>query len=65
MYSLIFAAEIRAAQWRCAGEPAFKHFRVIDQDFADVPAQVITEGTHDDVTFLMDKERRRAAFSGF
>lgn len=42
-----------------------KHFRVIDQDFADVLAQVVTEGADNDVAFLVDQERRRTAFRGF
>ncbi len=42
-----------------------KHFRVIDQNLTDVLTQVITEGTHDNVAFLVDQERSRAAFCGF
>ena len=60
-----FAAEIRATQCSDVLASQLKHFRVIDQDFADVLAQVITEGAHDDVAFLMNQERRRAAISGF
>lgn len=42
-----------------------ENFRVVDQDFADVRAQVIAEGAHDNVAFLVDQERRRAALGGF
>ncbi len=60
-----FAAEIRTTQRGDMLARQLKHFRVIDQDFADVLAQVVTEGADNDVAFLVDQERRRTAFRGF
>ena len=60
-----FAAEIRTTQ---RGDVLTRHlhdFWVVDEDFADVLAQIVAEGTHDNVTFLVDQERSRAALSGF
>ncbi len=57
-----FAAEIRTAQRGNMLTSQLQHFRVVDQNFADVLAQIITESTNDNVTFLMDKERCRTAF---
>ncbi len=41
------------------GQGFFLGFDAVDQDFADVLAQVIADGADDDVAFLVDKERRR------
>ena len=60
-----FAAEIRAAQCGDMLARQFEHFRVVDQDFADVLAQIVTESTHNHVALLVDQERGRAAVSGF
>lgn len=60
-----FAAEIRTTQRGDMLARQLKHFRVIDQDFADILAQVVTEGADNDVAFLVDQERRRTAFRGF
>ncbi|CCJ78963.1 hypothetical protein BN135_4027 [Cronobacter muytjensii 530] len=62
---LNFAAEIRTTQRGDVLAGQLKHFRVINEDFADVLAQIVAERAHDNVTFLMDKERRRAVFCGF
>ena len=60
-----FAAEIRTTQRGDVLARQLKHFRVIDQNLTDVLTQVITEGTHDNVAFLVDQERSRAAFCSF
>ncbi len=62
---LNFAAEIRTTQRGDVLAGQLKHFRVINQDFADVLAQIVAERAYDNVTFLMDKERRRTVLSGF
>ena len=60
-----FAAEIRTTQRRDVLTRHLHDFWVVDEDFADVLAQIVAEGTHDNVAFLMDQERSRAAVSGF
>ena len=60
-----FAGEIRTTQRGDVLARQLKHFRVIDQNLTDVLTQVITEGTHDNVAFLVDQERSRAAFGCF
>ncbi len=60
-----FAGEIRATQRGDVLASQLKHFRVINQNFTDVLTQIITEGTHNDVAFLVDQERSRTAFSRF
>ena len=60
-----FAGEIRTTQCGDVLASQFKHFWVVDQDFTDVLTQVVTEGTHDNVAFLVDQERSRAAFCSF
>ena len=62
---LNFAGEIRTAQRGDVLARQLKHFRVIDQNLTDVLTQVVTEGTHDHVAFLVDQERSRAAFRCF
>ena len=39
--------------------------RAVDQHFADVLAQVVADGADDDIGFLIDQERGRAAGGGF
>ena len=39
-------------------------FLAVDQDFADIVAQVVAQGADDDVAFLVDQERRRALLGG-
>ncbi|SLY42032.1 Uncharacterised protein [Klebsiella quasivariicola] len=60
-----FAAEIRTTQRGDMLAGQLEHFRVIDQDFADVLAQIVAESTNNDVTFLVDQERRRTALCRF
>ena len=60
-----FAGEIRTTQRGNVLARQLKYFRVIDQNFTDVLTQVVTEGTHDNVAFLVDQERSRAAFRCF
>ena len=60
-----FAAEIGTAQRGDMLASQFEHFWVIDQDFADVLAQIITEGTNNHVAFLMDQEGRWTALGRF
>ncbi len=60
-----FAAEIGAAQCGNMLASQLQHFRVIDEDFTDVLAQIVTESAHDNVAFLVDQEWSRAAFGGF
>ena len=60
-----FAAEIRTTQCGDMLARQLEHFRVIDQDFADVLAQIIAECADNHVAFLVDQERRRTAFRGF
>ena len=60
-----FAAEIRTAQGSDVLFGQIENFWIVDQDFADVRAQIVAECTYDDVAFLMDQEGRSAAFSGF
>ncbi|MNV00613.1 hypothetical protein D3C71_907830 [compost metagenome] len=60
-----FAGEIRTTQRCDVLASQLKHFRVINQDLADVLAQVVTERTYNDVTFLVDQEWRRAVFCCF
>ena len=62
---LNFAGEIRTTQRGDVLARQLKHFRVIDQNFTDVLTQIITEGTHNNVAFLVDQERSRAAFGCF
>ncbi len=62
---LDFAAEIGTAERGDMLARQLQHFRVVDQDFADVRTQIVAEGTHDDVAFLMDQERRGAIFRRF
>src|SRR5690606_8206404 len=47
------------------GQGFFLGFDAVDQDFADVLAQVVADGADDDVGFLVDQERGRAAGGGF
>src|SRR5699024_8736215 len=42
----------------------FENLPVIDQDFADVLAQVVAQGADDQVAFLIDQEGCLAAVSG-
>ncbi len=37
----------------------FENFRTVDQDFTNIPTQIVTDGADNDVTFLMDQERGR------
>ena len=60
-----FAAEIRTTQCRNVLASQLKHLRVVDKDFADILTQIVAESAHDDVAFLMDQERSRAAVCGF
>ena len=60
-----FAGEIGTTQRGNVLASQLKHFRVINQNFANILTQIVAEGTHDNVTFLVDQERSRAAFSGF
>ncbi|SUI73322.1 Uncharacterised protein [Serratia marcescens] len=60
-----FAAEIRAASAAMCSLARSRIFGLSIRIFADVRAQVIAEGAHDNVAFLVDQERRRAAFGGF
>ena len=62
---LNFAAEVRATQRGDVLASQLKHFRVIDKNFTDILTQVVAERAHDDVAFLVNQERRRAAFCGF
>ena len=62
---LDFAAEIRTPKSRDMLARQLKHFRVVDKNFADILTQIVAESAHNHVTFLMDQERSRAAFSGF
>ncbi len=62
---LDFAAEIGTPEGGDMLARQLEHFRVVDQDFADVLAQIVAEGAHDNVAFLVDQERSRAVFSGF
>ena len=62
---LNFAAEVRTAQSGNVLFRQFENFWVIDEDFTDVRAQVITKRTNDNVTFLMNQEGCWAAFCGF
>ncbi len=61
---LNFATEIRTTQCGDMLASQLQHFRVIDKDFADILTQIVTESANDNVTFLMDQERSRAAVSG-
>ena len=47
------------------GQRFFLGFDAVDQHFADVLAQVVADGADDDVGFLIDQERGRAAGGGF
>ena len=60
-----FAGKIRTADSSDVLACQFQNFRVIDEDLTDVRAQVITERADDNITFLMDQEWCRAAFSNF
>ena len=60
-----FAAEIRTTQRSDVLTRHLHDFWVVDEDFADVLAQIVAEGTHDNVAFLVDQERGRTAFSRF
>ena len=60
-----FAAEIRTTERRNVLTRHFHHFRVVDQDFANVLAQIVAESANDNVTFLVNQEWRRAAFGRF
>ncbi|MNS76885.1 hypothetical protein D3C72_1104430 [compost metagenome] len=60
-----FAGEIWTTQCCDVLASQLKHFRVINQNFADVLTQIIAESTDDNVTFLVNQERSRAAFCGF
>ena len=62
---LNFAAKIRTTQRRDVLASQLKHFRVINQNFADILAQIVAERAHNHVAFLMDQERSRAIFCGF
>ncbi len=60
-----FAAEVRTTERGDVLTRQLQHFRVIDKDFTDILTQVVAEGAHNHVTFLMNQERCRAAVCGF
>ncbi len=60
-----FTGEVRTAQCGDVLASQLKHFRVVDQNLTDVLTQIVAEGTHDNVAFLVDQERSRAAFRCF
>ncbi len=62
---LNFAAKVRTAQRGDMLTCQLKHFRVIDKNLTDILTQIVAEGAHDHVAFLMDQERGRAAVSRF
>ena len=62
---LNFAAEIRTAQRGDMLASQLQHFRVINQDFANVLAQIVTESANDNVALLVNQEWSRAALCGF
>ena len=43
---------------------SLENLGVVDQDLTDIPAQVVANGSNDDVTFLMDQEGGCLLFSG-
>ena len=60
-----FAGEVRTTQCGDVLASQLKHFRVVDENFTDILTQIVAEGTYNNVTFLVDQERSRAAFCCF